>query len=76
MNVPFQAVLGNILVARVFTSDQQMEFLDYVAAKFHEELGIFKMLIIDSIMALFRVDYSGRGELADRQQHLAQVQAS
>ena len=23
-------------------------------------------------MALFRVDYSGRGELADRQQHLAQ----
>lgn len=24
-------------------------------------------------MALFRVDYSGRGELADRQQHLAQM---
>ena len=29
--------------------------------------------IVDSIMALFRVDYSGRGELADRQQHLAQM---
>ena len=29
--------------------------------------------IIDSIMALFRVDFSGRGELADRQQKLAQV---
>ena len=31
------------------------------------------MLVVDSIMALFRVDYSGRGELADRQQHLAQM---
>ena len=29
--------------------------------------------IIDSIMALFRVDFSGRGELADRQQKLAQM---
>ena len=29
--------------------------------------------IIDSIMALFRVDFSGRGELADRQQKLAQL---
>lgn len=47
--------------------------LDYVAAKFHEEAGVFKLLIVDSIMALFRVDFSGRGELADRQQKLAQV---
>lgn len=51
----------------------QAELLDYVAAKFHEEAGVFKLLIIDSIMALFRVDFSGRGELADRQQKLAQV---
>ncbi|XP_005722014.1 meiotic recombination protein DMC1/LIM15 homolog [Pundamilia nyererei] len=29
--------------------------------------------IIDSIMALFRVDFSGRGELAERQQKLAQM---
>lgn len=80
-----------------------MELLDYVAAKFHEEAGIFKLLvqdfcmltvlrisvpvffhyiylpsmitmqIIDSIMALFRVDFSGRGELAERQQKLAQM---
>ena len=31
------------------------------------------MQIVDSIMALFRVDFSGRGELADRQQKLAQM---
>lgn len=30
----------------------------------------FVLLIIDSIMSLFRVDYSGRGELAERQQRL------
>lgn len=28
----------------------------------------FYVKIIDSIMALFRVDYSGRGELSERQQ--------
>ncbi|XP_073940597.1 meiotic recombination protein DMC1/LIM15 homolog isoform X2 [Castor canadensis] len=55
------------------TGEHQMELLDYVAAKFHEEAGIFKLLIIDSIMALFRVDFSGRGELAERQQKLAQM---
>ncbi|CAH1964111.1 unnamed protein product [Acanthoscelides obtectus] len=44
-----------------------------VAVKFHEEAGIFKLLIVDSIMALFRVDYCGRGELADRQQKLGQM---
>lgn len=33
----------------------------------------FSPQIIDSIMALFRVDFSGRGELAERQQKLAQM---
>lgn len=28
------------------------------------------LLVVDSIIALFRVDFSGRGELADRQQKL------
>ncbi|OWK03633.1 DMC1, partial [Cervus elaphus hippelaphus] len=68
-NVDHNAVLDNVLYAR----EHQMELLDYVAAKFHEEAGIFKLLIIDSIMALFRVDFSGRGELAERQQKLAQM---
>jgi hypothetical protein len=30
----------------------------------------YRLLIIDSVMALFRTDYSGRGELSDRQQVL------
>lgn len=32
--------------------------------------------IIDSIMALFRVDYSGRGELSERQQKVRSIQVS
>ncbi|XP_075689685.1 meiotic recombination protein DMC1/LIM15 homolog isoform X3 [Rhinoderma darwinii] len=71
--VDHDAMLDNVLYARAYTSEHQMELMDYVAAKFHEEAGIFKLLIIDSIMALFRVDFSGRGELAERQQKLAQM---
>lgn len=32
--------------------------------------GDYRLVIIDSIMAKFRVDYSGRGELSERQQFL------
>jgi meiotic recombination protein DMC1 len=35
--------------------------------------GTYRLLIIDSIIALFRVDYSGRGELGERQQKLNQM---
>ncbi|XP_065183788.1 meiotic recombination protein DMC1/LIM15 homolog [Sycon ciliatum] len=72
-NLDHEAVLENVLYARAYTSEHQAELLDFVAAKFHEELGVFKLLVVDSIMALFRVDFSGRGELADRQQKLAQL---
>ncbi|XP_055230623.1 meiotic recombination protein DMC1/LIM15 homolog isoform X10 [Gorilla gorilla gorilla] len=73
----FDKLLGggieSMAITEAFGGEHQMELLDYVAAKFHEEAGIFKLLIIDSIMALFRVDFSGRGELAERQQKLAQM---
>eukprot|EP01126_Amoeba_proteus_P056080 TRINITY_DN7008_c0_g1_i4.p2 TRINITY_DN7008_c0_g1~~TRINITY_DN7008_c0_g1_i4.p2 ORF type:complete len:136 (-),score=36.67 TRINITY_DN7008_c0_g1_i4:312-719(-) len=32
----------------------------------------FVLLIVDSATALYRTDYTGRGQLADRQMHLAQ----
>ncbi|CAG0887575.1 unnamed protein product [Darwinula stevensoni] len=72
-NLDQNAVLENVLYARAYTSEHQFQLLDFVAAKFHEEAGIFKLLVVDSVMALFRVDFSGRGELADRQQRLAQL---
>lgn len=47
-----------------------MEILTAVAAKIVEDDCPFRLLIIDSITALFRVDFSGRGELSERQQKL------
>ena len=44
-NLDQEAVLDNVLYARAYTSEQQMELLDFVCAKFHEEAGIFKLLI-------------------------------
>lgn len=46
---------------------------DLAAGAIYEGKGAFKVLIMDSIMALFRVDYSGRGELSERQRHLGQL---
>ncbi|KAL1206739.1 Meiotic recombination-like protein [Cardamine amara subsp. amara] len=65
------AVLDNIIYARAYTYEHQYNLLLGLAAKMSEEP--FKILIVDSVIALFRVDFTGRGELADRQQKLAQM---
>ncbi|XP_028751381.1 meiotic recombination protein DMC1 homolog isoform X1 [Neltuma alba] len=65
------AVLDNIIYARAYTYEHQYNLLLGLAAKMSEEP--FRLLIVDSIIALFRVDFSGRGELAERQQRLAQM---
>lgn len=66
-------VLDNIVVARAWNSDQQMDLISELAAHFAEQKGAYRLLVIDSIISLFRCDYSGRGELADRQQKLNQM---
>jgi meiotic recombination protein DMC1 len=60
--------LDNIIVARAHTHEIQFSLLGEVAAKMAEDQ--FRLLIVDSAMALLRVEFSGRGELADRQQKL------
>ncbi|EPY24770.1 meiotic recombination protein DMC1 [Strigomonas culicis] len=65
------AILDNILVARAYTHEHQAHLLSMVAAKMAEDQ--FSLLVVDSITALFRVDFSGRGELADRQQKLGKM---
>ncbi|OJA17386.1 RAD51 protein [Rhizopogon vesiculosus] len=50
----------------------QMELISECSMRFAEDKD-FRLLIVDSIMALFRVDFSGRGELSERQQKAAQV---
>lgn len=60
----------NILYARALNSEHQLELLNSLSQSFAS--GEYRLLIIDSIMNCFRVDYSGRGELAERQQKLNQ----
>ena len=60
----------NILYARALNSEHQMELLNSLAKEF--ACGEYRLLIIDSIMNCFRVDYCGRGELSERQQKLNQ----
>ena len=78
------------MYARAHNHEHQMELIDLAAGQFHQEPGVFRLLIVDSIIgiefltfsvifrqivikhkkALLRVDFTGRGELADRQQKL------
>ncbi len=62
-------VLKNILVARAFNSDHQMLLLEKVSEMIKDGEPI-KLIIVDSLTAHFRAEYSGRGQLADRQQRL------
>jgi DNA repair protein RadA len=64
-----EKVLKNILVARAFNSDHQILLLDRVTEMIKEGEPI-KLVIIDSLTAHFRAEFSGRGQLADRQQKL------
>jgi meiotic recombination protein DMC1 len=66
----------------VYACPCQMELINECSMRFAEDkdfrllvslnqknLSVLTFLkIVDSIMALFRVDYSGRGELSERQQ--------
>ncbi|EAN31522.1 meiotic recombinase Dmc1 [Theileria parva strain Muguga] len=60
--------LDNILYSKAYTNEHLLQLISNITSKMVEER--FVLLIIDSIMSLFRVDYSGRGELAERQQRL------
>ena len=63
-----QQILDGIYVARAHTTDHQM-LLAEKAAEIAKTDGV-KLLVIDSLTALFRTEYCGRGALAERQQKL------
>lgn len=58
-----EEVLDNVVYARAFNSEHQMELITLIAAKMAEEPGKYRLLIVDSIISLFRTDFSGRGDL-------------
>ncbi len=61
-------VLKNIIIARAYTSDDQM----LIAEQAHEMIKgkNIKLVVVDSLTSLFRAEYAGRGTLASRQQKL------
>jgi len=63
-----EETLKNIFVARAYNSDHQM-LLAEKAAEMMSENNI-KLVIVDSLTAHFRAEYTGRGMLASRQQKL------
>lgn len=62
-------VLDNVAYARAFNSEHQMQLLSQASAMLADTH--YALIVVDSATALFRTDYSGRGELAIRQQELA-----
>jgi len=63
-------VLDNISTARAMNSDHQEQLLVQAAAMMAESR--YALVVVDSCTALFRTDFSGRGELSARQMKLAQ----
>ncbi|MFH0832147.1 MAG: DNA repair and recombination protein RadA [Candidatus Aenigmatarchaeota archaeon] len=68
MGLDPKKVLKNIFVARAYNSDHQIVLVEKAKDMIRE--NNIKLIIIDSMMSHFRSDYTGRGELAPRQQKL------
>ncbi|MEM2874341.1 MAG: DNA repair and recombination protein RadA [Candidatus Nanoarchaeia archaeon] len=62
--------LQNIKVARAYSSDHQMLLVEKADELIRKENLNVKLIIVDSLTALFRAEYAGRGTLADRQQRI------
>ncbi|CEP12164.1 hypothetical protein [Parasitella parasitica] len=64
-----ETCLDNIAYARAYNTDHQTALLVQAAAMMSETR--FALVVVDSIISLYRTDYLGRGELSARQMHLA-----
>jgi DNA repair protein RAD51 len=62
-------VLDNVSFARAYNVDHQTKLLISASAMMTESR--YALIVVDSATALYRTDYSGRGELSARQMHLA-----
>jgi DNA repair protein RadA len=63
-------VLKDIMYARVKNSDIQQAVTIKLLEMLGQDKGEFGLVIVDSVSAHFRAEYSGRGTLAERQQTL------
>jgi DNA repair protein RadA len=65
-----KTALANMVIVRAITTDQQILTVER-ADKLIQEKNI-KLIIVDSLTALFRSEFIGRGALGERQQKLNQ----
>lgn len=63
-------VLKKIHHARAHSADHQMLLAEKIEELIQKQNFNIKLVIVDSMTALFRAEYIGRGTLADRQQKL------
>ena len=61
-------VLDNVAYARAHNTDHQGQLLFAAASMMSDSR--FALIVVDSVTALYRVEYVGRGELAARQNNL------
>ena len=61
-------VLLNVSYARAYNTEHQAQLLLQASAMMTETR--YALIIVDSATALYRTDYSGRGELSERQMHM------
>jgi len=66
---PYQNFIGGFGGICCHNSDHQMLLAEKIEELIKQGLPV-KLLIVDSLMSHFRADFSGRGELAPRQQKL------
>ncbi|MEM4703147.1 MAG: DNA repair and recombination protein RadA [Candidatus Pacearchaeota archaeon] len=69
LGLDFMKTLKNILVSRAFNSDHQILLTEKIPELIKKGEPI-KLIIIDSLTAHFRAEFTGRGQLADRQQRI------
>ena len=66
--LPAEAVLENVAYARAHNTDHQAQLLLQAASMMSDSR--FALIIVDSVTALYRTEFNGRGELSARQIHL------
>ncbi len=64
-----EKTLKNIKCVRCFNSDHQMLLTEKVEDLIKEGFPV-RLIVVDSLISLFRSEFVGRGQLADRQQKL------
>lgn len=67
-------VLDNVAYARAHNTDHQAQLLMAAASMMADSR--FALIVVDSVTALYRVEYQGRGELSARQIHLGRFMRS